>query len=532
MQIKADDDFIYLYGVPKGDEKMMERFFAAVPSKKGHWRMWRNRFVMRDLYKAFPGLRSDPHFLQLGREIQLARDALFAVHKDTAPLSVPELRPYQQQDAAILAKLGSGGVFNDPRTGKTPTIITTIRTLNKLRNLIVCPASLLYNWKQEVNAWWPECEVLVYDGPQKAKLLNAFGGVTWPQAIIISKDQVGKVNHMDFDTCVVDEAHYLRSHDTVQSKNTLSIKAQHKFALTGTPTIKHPSDMYGLLKFLNPKRYPSYWQFVNYFFNVRERHDTGMLYADDLKGYRAEEFQETVGLISTQRKRKDVMPWLPEKERVRMVTTMTTKQKKLYHEMKKYFVAQDEDHQIDVPNIITQLMRLRQLSLDPRLLGFEEVGGKTKAVMEWLENNREPVIIMSMFTSYLMLLKKDIAKLGLKVGEIHGQMPNKEKHAAAGSFQAGRTDVLLCNIISAGTGFTLDRSTTVLFLDTAWNPSENEQAEDRICPTNKDRLHKHYILNMVAADSVDARMLEILQRKQDLTAYINEGGWKAAKGLV
>lgn len=226
------------------------------------------------------------------------------------------------------------------------------------------------------------------------------------------------------------------------------------------------------------------------------------------------------------------MPWLPEKERFTIPVKMTPKQAKLYADMKKWFTAQDEEQEIDAANIISQLMRLRQLSLDPRLLDFSEVGAKTKAILEWLDNNREPIVIMSMFTSYLKLLKNDIAKLGLKVGEINGEMTGKQKQQTATMFQQGKLDVLLCNVISAGTGFTLDRSTTVLFLDTAWNPAENDQAEDRVCPTSPEKNHKHVVGLFIAQDTVDERMVNILKKKRDLTDYINEGGWKAIKELV
>lgn len=547
--VKDDGTWLYLYGAPSSDDKMMATFFSGTYSKpKRHWRLARNRHVMRELFKAFPDLRQNAEFIHIGHVIQSDYTAKIAAIRDIPPLKDEHLRPYQAKDAGRLVNMDAAGVFNDPRTGKTPTMIAALKELGHKRNLVVCPASLMYNWRDEFQKWWPECEVHVVDGTprQKEDIKCNFSLATYKDkcaVLIISKNglkvlarphkmETGVCGIEEFDTMVVDEAHFLRNYGSQQSEALYKVKAAQRFALTGTPTVKHPSDMYGILKFLFPKEYPSYWQFCDRYFYEEENRSTGGKLVGGIKQYREEEFKELIALVSTQRKRKDVMPWLPEKERITIPVKMTPKQTTLYNDMKKWFVAQDEEAEVDAQNIITQLMRLRQLSLDPRLLDFTEQGSKTKAVIEWLENNPEPVVIMSMFTSYLKLLKPLIQKLGLRVGEINGEVSGKQKQNAATMFQAGKIEVLLCNVISAGTGFTLDRSTTVLFLDTAWNPSDNDQAEDRVCPTSQERNHKHTIINFVAEGTVDERMVHILRNKRDLTDFINNGGWAAAKGLV
>src|SRR5206468_2333880 len=161
------------------------------------------------------------------------------------------------------------------------------------------------------------------------------------------------------------------------------------------------------------------------------------------KPHRIKELQEMIGFMSVQRKRKEVMPWLPEKQRSTFTVKMEGKQLRLYGDMVNFFLASDPDSgvEIDTSNIMAQFMRLRQLCLDPRLLGFEVPGAKTEALLEFLENRREPIVIMSWFTSYLKLLQPLIEKLGLKVSMIHGEMSNQEKQYNATRFQAGNIDV-------------------------------------------------------------------------------------------
>src|SRR5690606_990375 len=101
---------------------------------------------------------------------------------------------------------------------------------------------------------------------------------------------------------------------------------------------------------------------------------------------------------------------------------------------------------------------------------------------------------------------------GRKVGVIDGAISPTNKQRTAEAFQRGSIDVLLCNVISAGTGFTLDRSQNVIFLEKAWNPSENEQAEDRICPTDESRNHRHVIESYICKGTLDERINAILEQ--------------------
>lgn len=296
--------------------------------------------------------------------------------------------------------------------------------------------------------------------------------------------------------------------------------------------MKHPSDIYGILHFLDPKQFSSYWQFVDRYFEIGQDW-MGHQVVGDVKKWRLRELQELVGFMSVQRTRKEVMPWLPEKQRSTITLRLDGKQQKLYGEMAKFFTASDERMEVDTSSIITQLMRLRQLCLDPRLLGFDTPGVKTEALLEYLENHKEPIVIMSWFTSYLKLLKPLIEKLNLKVGFVHGELDGRTKQANVLEFQKGSYDVLLCNIISAGTGFTLDRSSCIIFTDRDFTPALNDQAEDRVTATNQDRnTGRHEIITFTCADTVDERINDILDRKESLTEYINRGGAEAIKKLL
>lgn len=508
--------------------------YANIKNAGGTWsakhqafRFPKSIFTLNELEKKDPQAAKTDVFKKIKQTVTEQREKLTKL-KAQPPINQPndKLRPYQRQDVQYLTQIPSAAILNQPRTGKTPTLIETIKAKGTKRNIIVTPASLQNNWIRELKTWHPEAAI--YSG-QKA-IIKAQEHQTDVYYLVISKDTLKRIVN-DFpaiDTLTVDEAHYLRNRATAQSKAVISLgkRAKHRYALTGTPTVKHPADIFGILTFLYPDKFSSYWQFVERYFQI---HDNG--FGKTLGApiaHRADELKDLIDAISTQRLRKDVMQWLPNKQRHKHIITLDSKQNKVYKSMLDDFFTQDEDgRELDTQNVLTQLLRLRQITLDPALVGLNAPSAKTEAILDIIENNvytdtNEPVIVMSMFTSYLNLLKPKIHAIGKRVGMITGQMTNKEKDDTAQAFQRGEIDVLLCNIISAGTGFTLDKGEVIIFTDKAWNPSDNEQAEDRVTPTKEENVHSHTIISLVCENTIDEHIESTLDKKENLTSIINQ----------
>jgi SNF2 family DNA or RNA helicase len=496
-------------------------------NKRGKgWRFPKNLYSMRELIRVFPELRNDTAFVHEGKQLAHMNEYWMAVKEDEG-IKLSGLRNYQYQDAHFLINRRSALVLNEPRTGKTPTMIKVIASLGMKKNLVVCPSSLVLNWAKEFQKWYPEIEVSVVTGTpkQREKIYNS--RINGAFVMIISKDtlkaDIGK-RTFEFDVAVVDEAHFLRNWKSAQSQAIFELQADVKYALTGTPAVKHGSDVYGLLHFINPEGFPSYWQFTDRYWNIEDNgwgKDLG-----DVKKKREEELKNLMAVHSVQRKRKEVMKWLPEQTRQTIGVTMEKKQLKLYDEMVETFMATDGEgddlHAVDTMNRLTQLMRLRQLCLDPRLLGFDVVGSKTTALLDFADGMKEPFVVMTTFSSYFDLIKPYLEELGKKVAVIDGSVSKSQRQSIVERFQQGKVDILLANIIAAGTGLTLDRADTIVFLDKAFNPADNEQAEDRIVPTTKDRYHPINIISLVVEGSIDERVNDILERKEDLTKLINK----------
>jgi SNF2 family DNA or RNA helicase len=534
MQYRSDENFVYLIDTPFGKKEDMKQYLSGVwvsNKKFKGYRFPKNVYCMRELVRYFPELRTNEEFIKDGQMLANELDYWLGQKTEKGWGNLfDELRPYQQEDVNYLTSRGSCLVLNHPRTGKTPTMITVLKALGTKRNLVVCPSSLVLNWAKEFKQWYPEMAVQVVNGNKKKRkeVYDNFNRVLTfthlPVVLIISKDTWKLDNDLHdwiFDTAIVDEAHFLRNWKSKQSEAIFKIKATYRYPLTGTPSVKHGSDVYGLLHFINPERYSSYWQFTDRYWEIQDN-GWGKDIANAKKA-REKELLSLMSINSVQRKRKDVMKWLPKAQHQTIPVQLDGKQLKLYNQMLDTFMADDEEteHEIDTMNKLSQLMRLRQLCLDPRLLGFDVRGSKTDALLEWAENNTEPFVVMTTFSSYFELVKPELEKLGKKVEVIDGSVSKTNRQHIVDRFQKGEIDILLANIIAAGTGLTLDKSDTIIFLDKSFNPADNEQAQDRIVPTTEDRYHSINVISLVADGTIDERVNEILDAKEDLTKLIN-----------
>jgi SNF2 family DNA or RNA helicase len=463
------------------------------------------------------------------------------------------LRPYQAQDLNFLRLLPNAGIFNEQRTGKTPTTISLMKFKKFKRIIIVCPAGLALNWQKEWDKWHGEVKATVIKG-NKTKRAKLYQTLSEQEsfALIVSYDTL-KLGYKDtsdnhvydevytirknfgmIDALVIDEAHYIRHRKSLRTiaVKTLGGYAKHRYALTGTPAVKDGYDIWSILNFLYPNKFTSYWQFLERYFEMKEdmwsktKQPTG-------KYIRKEALEDILGMISTNRKRAEVMDWLPDKQYTTIPIELTPKQNKVYEKVRDEFEYEENGELlIDCPSHLAQLTRLRQVCLAPSILKIKAPSAKEEFLVEWLQNNSEPVIIFSNFTGYLKELRETLnQKLKEEVVMIHGEMGATHKQQSVELFQKGEARILLANIIAAGTGYTLDRATTTIFLDKAWNPTDNLQAEDRMVPTSKERNHKMDVISLVAEDTYDEVIDKLLEHKYDITSVINNGGIKALERL-
>lgn len=510
--VEMTEDFIF-FEAPHNTVSHMATVYSKV---KGTHRVPNTLGSLRDLHLAGFDVKDAGTAKANERQALLMEKRFEAVNTDI------RLRPYQKQDVNFLIQKDSGASFSEMRTGKTPTMIQVLEKRN-VPSIVVVPSSLTHMWVDEIHKWSTMDAVTTGNmTPSARKKLYYRFSIGEINVLVISKGiasmDVAELEALGAQMMVIDEAHFLRNYKTNQSNAMyrLGKNMKYRYALTGTPATNKPDDLYGILKYLQPSKYPSYWQFVERYFVIADS-PFGKKIGDFVTPLRKKEFHELVEEISVQRKRKDVMDWLQGKQYQTIKLEMGNKQAKAYKQMKGQFEIEESD--ISAPSVLAQLTRLRQLTVAPSMLDLDIPSVKEEFILEWLENNpTEQVVIFSNFTSYLKQLHMRLNQGDL----ITGETPQEHRKLIVDGFQAGKFKVLLANIQAAGVGLTLDKAGVVIFLDRAYTPTENDQAEDRIVATTKESNQEALIIDLVCKGTVDEKIIKMVKEKKNITQIVND----------
>jgi len=506
-----DKDYIYLKATPAEAAALS----AVYVQSKRQWKLPLNKHTLTNLAYKCPHPTLSKLLAEEAERVSIIK---FTKSRENAPTDDERLRPYQAVDISIIKENPVLAIFNEQRTGKTPTILKALNGLKK--GLIVCPSSLKLNWLKEMEMWHDNQGVVITGS--KAKRLKTYAAITDETMIISYETLRADINDIlktfkAFNYLVVDEAHRLRNFKTKQSKALYEVRnvSNRVYPMTGTPAVNHPVDVFGILKLMYPSKYRSYWQFAERYFAVIDG-----FYGKDVNALRKDreaEFNELLFTHSLQRKRRDVMQWVPKVSKRTIELEPSSKQATMFNEIMKKNMIMGED----IPNAITKLTRLRQVCVDPNYFGVDAPTPKIEFIMQYLEDNDESVIIFSTMTQTLKRLYKAIPGSVILTGE----QTTQEKQFAVSQIQDGHSRVLLANIKAGGMGFTIDKADTIIFLDKSYTPDENDQAADRFIPVNPQATYgAKQIITLVVNGSVEPKIEAMLSDKIDIIKYVNDYG--------
>ena len=453
---------------------------------------------------------------------------------------IDNLRPYQKEDMMKLKTKKAMGCFNEQRTGKTPTALVTLDSEGHKKILVVTVASAIYQWQEEFEKWTCRpCVVVNGTRTQREKQIES-----WTDGLIISYDSLkeikprikdkitleetkGREGHieqilsMNPDAIIIDEAHKIKNYNSAVAKSIFQFsKIERKLALTGTPAPNKPYEIYSILHFLYPKIFVSYWKFIGDYFRTRRAQAGGHTYIDILDFQPGMKFklQTQLGFISTNRKRKDVMTWLPEKDYQQVKLEPTKEQVKYLKELDKYF----ETENIIVQGVLDRLIRERQICLAPELIGLKGKSPKLEWIKQFVKDYPEkPIIIFSKFASFIKILEKELPEESFYsiIGSTTKQLRNEYKV----KFQNGERNILLIQIDVGKEALTLDRAEAIIFCDKYPPAADIAQAEDRFVATTQEKADKpHTIIELMMKGTYDEHLYKLVRQRKSDTDVIND----------
>lgn len=441
------------------------------------------------------------------------------------------LRPYQQEDLEKLLRNNCSACFNEQRTGKTPVAIRVMqaRGLNKV--LVVCPASMLYPWRDAWKTWAGKDAIVCCGTPKKRlKLISE-----WTDGPLIisygclketarSDGMITEVLKKHPEGCIADEAHKFKDHTTATARAMYKLcsKIPYRLALTGTPATNKPIDIFGILKWLYPDKYKSYWTFAEENFHIEVQYTGFNKHHKEVGRWlpnRKEHMAKVLSEFTTQRKRKEVMQWLPDKDYMDVKLPATYQQLKYIRELEEFF----ETETLVTQTVLDRMLRERQICIAPETVGLAGSSPKIEWVLQYLQDYPEkPVIIFSKFVTAINILLRELEKKKIKTGVITGAVLPKQRASAVNAFQNGELNVLVIQIDAGKEGLTLDRAEVEIFLDQFPPAADIQQAEDRFVATTIDKADKpHQIIRLILEGTYDQECYNLVERRASGIDCIN-----------
>src|SRR3954469_2899434 len=452
----------------------------------------------------------------LGSEIEAWRQKVL-----TPPATPPELpeylRNYQRRGVEWMHHLCEtechGLLADEMGLGKTAQVIALLRTrpMAKLRHVVVCPASVVPVWREEIARFYPEAKIDILKSGNDFKTNKA------PCIWLASYTQLRKhrtlLDTMEFGYAILDEGQFIKNPDAKVTQACFAIKARHRLVMTGTPLENRQLDLWSIFRYLLPGLLGSRAGFESALVQDRDRTMTRL--------------RQQVAPFILRRTKNEVATELPPKVEMDLLCPLTEVQRAEYARICTEGLARlGEDIGVALREksfgFLALLTRLRQVCCDPDLLPWLNSpltdSGKLQLLIEKLQEvvaSGHKVVIFSQFVTLLDRVRSaliqhypELPRYEITGMTVDRQKPVKDFQSASGAA------AMLVSLKAAGTGITLHAADYVFLLDPWWNPAVEDQAIDRVHRIGQ--TNTVFVYRMVTAGTIEERIQALKGEKKQL----------------
>ncbi|WP_414656958.1 SNF2-related protein [Deinococcus sp. VB343] len=403
-----------------------------------------------------------------------------------------------------------------------------------LPTLVIAPTSVIGNWQAEAAKFTPGLRVLLLHGKDRHADFDQI-----PQADVVLTTypllprDIDELRRFQYHLVILDEAQNIKNNKTAAAKAAGSLSARHRLALTGTPLENHLGELWSQFNFLAPGLLHDEKTFQKlYRTPIEKRGDTA----------RQAALSARVRPFILRREKRDVARELPPKTEIPVRVTLEGDQRDLYETVRVTMQSRVREELAarglarSTIAILDALLKLRQAVTDPRLVKLDAARTvESNAKLDWLEGNLPQmveegrrVLIFSGFATLLGHLEDFLKRENIPYSKITGQTKDRQKQIDA--FQNGETHVFLITLKAGGVGLNLTAADTVIHYDPWWNPAAEDQATDRAYRIGQDK--PVFVYKLIAAGSVEERILDLQARKAALARGVLDGGLTDATQLT
>jgi SNF2 family DNA or RNA helicase len=421
-----------------------------------------------------------------------------------------------------------GGILaDDMGLGKTIQTLSWLAWLkarhhkNPKPALVICPASVLHNWRREANRFTPHLKVLVLEsGAARHNLRKQI-----PQHDLIVTNyallrrDLEELQKFPFRAVILDEAQFIKNPGAQVTQSVKQLKSEHRLALTGTPLENRLLDLWSIADFIQP----GYLGNQDHFAETYEPRGEN---AESAQRIARRRLSAKLRPLLLRRLKKHVAKDLPERIEQRRDCQLGEEQRKLYlaelrrsREQVMKTVAEKGLNKSKI-HVLAALTRLRQICCHPRLVGNESISGKTETLFELLDSllaEGQKVLVFSQFVQMLELLQQECVVRQISTHILTGQ--TKDRQQVVSEFQDDpNASVFLLSLRAAGTGLNLTTASYVVLYDPWWNPAVEAQAIDRSHRIGQTQTVNAY--RLISPGTVEEKIWELQQSKAKTIADV------------
>lgn len=441
------------------------------------------------------------------------------------------LYPYQKEGIRFAFSKGKSIIADEMGLGKTVQAIGCAELMRKAglisSVLVLCPASLKYQWKKEIEKFTDSVAVIV-EGPQD-KRRELYRSQSFYRIVSYNtmSNDIRTFGNAYAECLIMDEVQRLKNWNTQISRAARKIKSDYTIVLSGTPLENKLVELYSVMEFVDQYCLGPYYKFIDET-TVKDEGGKILSYKNlNLVG-------ERLAKRLVRRRKADIELQLPERTQQNLFVPMTSRQREIHDELKAG-VAQivskwRRSHflsDVDRKRLMLLLSQMRMVCDSTYVLDQEtrfdtKVEETMNIVQEVVESGEDKIVIFSQWERMTRLIATELEKLGVGYASLNGKVPSEKRNALVEKFWNEPSCRVFISTDTGSTGLNLQIASRVINLDLPWNPSVLEQRVGRVHRIGQRRNIQ--VLNMISQDSFEERMLATLEVKASLFEGILDNG--------
>lgn len=461
------------------------------------------------------------------------RHALSATIKDSdiAAVLKTKLYPYQIEGIRFAFDAGRVLIADEMGLGKTVQAIGTAELMKEQNMvssvLIVCPTSLKYQWKKEIERFTGSTVTVIEGAHTHRRDLYLDASFYKIVSYHTLANDIKVLGTLSFDLLVMDEVQRLKNWNTQIAQAARRIEADYCVVLSGTPLENKLEELYSVMQFVDQYALGPYYEFV-------DRHIITSP-SGKVTGYRdLNEIGNILKPYMLRRRRRDVALQLPERSDKVLFVPMTKEQRQIHDEcqsavaqlvfrwQRNRFLSEK-----DRKRLLLLISRMRMVCdstfiIDQKTRFDTKIGEALQLIQALTESGDEKAVVFSQWERMTRIFAEELDKAGIGYEYLHGGVPSSKRGELTENFRNDPAKRVFISTDAGSSGLNLQSASVVINLDLPWNPAVLEQRIARVYRIGQRRNIQ--VINMVAAGTVEERMLATLNFKSNLFAGILDGG--------